>query len=93
VTMMDRVGEQGLHDASGRCILGFCRTELDAVNYRFEHRTVGPHHVITSPDLPGFHVYGETRKAAEDRIGPVLEMYLAARADLAATGGASGKVA
>jgi hypothetical protein len=38
-------------------------------------------------------VYGETRKAAEDRIGPVLEMYLAARADLAATGGASGKVA
>jgi hypothetical protein len=89
----DEDGEQRLHDAPAGCILSSCRTEVDAVKYRFEHRTVGPHHVITSPDLPGFHVYGENRKAAEDRIGPVLEMYLAAKADLAETGRFPGKVA
>lgn len=54
------------------------------MDYRFEHRIVAGYHVITSPDLKGFHVSAKTRAEAEARVAPVLAMFLDARRALSA---------
>ena len=40
---------------------------------RFEHKTVGQYHVITSPDLVGFHVTGLTPEEAERAAVSVVD--------------------
>ena len=42
---------------------------------RFEHRLLdGRHHVITSPDLKGFHVSADSREQAEREALAVLAL-------------------
>jgi predicted RNase H-like HicB family nuclease len=52
------------------------------MRYQLVHKMVGPYHVLTCPDLPGFHVHGETVEAVNARVLPVLAAVLAARAEL-----------
>jgi hypothetical protein len=40
---------------------------------RFEHKVVGGLHVITSPDIIGFHVTGRTEEEAERAAVAVLD--------------------
>ncbi len=40
---------------------------------RFDHKTLGRLHVITSPDIVGFHVTGNTEQEAERAAIAVLD--------------------
>ncbi len=40
---------------------------------RLEHKKVGEYHVVTSPDIIGFHVTGKTEEEAERAAVAVLD--------------------
>lgn len=63
------------------------------MSYRFEHKIVAGHHVITSPDVKGFHVSAPTRAEAEARVAPVLAAVLEARRTMLAADGNGERVA